>query len=104
MISSYKILNVADAWRTDGPQTWSLDLSPQAYGKTHGGYAGSEGGADNIGFLRVDGTIHGRRVGSRALLAQPGILVAPGVYDGFSLRLVEQAARVEIEATAVVPR
>src|SRR5580692_12544188 len=27
----------------------------------------------------------------RALLAAPGILVAPGVYDGFSLRLVEQA-------------
>ena len=27
----------------------------------------------------------------RALLAKPGILVAPGVYDGFSLRLVEQA-------------
>ncbi len=26
----------------------------------------------------------------RALLAQPGIMVAPGVYDGFSLRLVEQ--------------
>ena len=27
----------------------------------------------------------------RALLAQPGILVCPGVYDGFSLRLVEAA-------------
>jgi 2-methylisocitrate lyase-like PEP mutase family enzyme len=27
----------------------------------------------------------------RSLLAEPGILVAPGVYDGFSLRLVEQA-------------
>lgn len=27
----------------------------------------------------------------RALLAQPGIHIAPGVYDGFSLRLVEQA-------------
>jgi 2-methylisocitrate lyase-like PEP mutase family enzyme len=27
----------------------------------------------------------------RALLTEPGILVAPGVYDGFSLRLVEQA-------------
>ncbi|HWE79085.1 MAG TPA: isocitrate lyase/PEP mutase family protein [Pseudolabrys sp.] len=27
----------------------------------------------------------------KALLAQPGILVCPGVYDGFSLRLVEQA-------------
>src|ERR1700684_2244351 len=27
----------------------------------------------------------------RALLAEPGILIAPGVYDGFSLRLVEQA-------------
>src|SRR5262249_37334765 len=26
----------------------------------------------------------------RALLVQPGIMVAPGVYDGFSLRLVEQ--------------
>jgi 2-methylisocitrate lyase-like PEP mutase family enzyme len=26
----------------------------------------------------------------RALLAAPGILIAPGVYDGFSLRLVEQ--------------
>src|SRR5580698_7221439 len=26
----------------------------------------------------------------KALLAQPGILVCPGVYDGFSLRLVEQ--------------
>ena len=27
----------------------------------------------------------------RALLAEPGILICPGVYDGFSLRLVEQA-------------
>jgi 2-methylisocitrate lyase-like PEP mutase family enzyme len=27
----------------------------------------------------------------RALLAEPGILVCPGVYDGFSLKLVEQA-------------
>ena len=27
----------------------------------------------------------------RALLAAPGIVIAPGVYDGFSLRLVEQA-------------
>lgn len=27
----------------------------------------------------------------RALLAEPGIVVCPGVYDGFSLRLVEQA-------------
>ena len=27
----------------------------------------------------------------RALLAEPGILITPGVYDGFSLRLVEQA-------------
>ena len=26
----------------------------------------------------------------RALLGKPGILVTPGVYDGFSLRLVEQ--------------
>src|SRR6202045_5077916 len=26
----------------------------------------------------------------KALLAQPGIVVCPGVYDGFSLRLVEQ--------------
>lgn len=26
----------------------------------------------------------------RAVLAEPGIMIAPGVYDGFSLRLVEQ--------------
>ncbi len=26
----------------------------------------------------------------RALLAEPGIVIAPGVYDGFSLRLVEE--------------
>ena len=26
----------------------------------------------------------------RAILAEPGIMIAPGVYDGFSLRLVEQ--------------
>ena len=26
----------------------------------------------------------------RALLAEPGIMIAPGVYYGFSLRLVEQ--------------
>jgi 2-methylisocitrate lyase-like PEP mutase family enzyme len=26
----------------------------------------------------------------RALLAEPGIMIAPGVFDGFSLRLVEQ--------------
>lgn len=30
----------------------------------------------------------GRRL--RALLAQPGIIITPGVYDGFSVRLVEQ--------------
>jgi 2-methylisocitrate lyase-like PEP mutase family enzyme len=27
----------------------------------------------------------------RELLAEPGILITPGVFDGFSLRLVEQA-------------
>jgi 2-methylisocitrate lyase-like PEP mutase family enzyme len=27
----------------------------------------------------------------RALLAEPGILITPGIFDGFSLRLVEQA-------------
>ncbi|WP_216851255.1 oxaloacetate decarboxylase [Acidisphaera sp. L21] len=27
----------------------------------------------------------------RAIMAEPGITIAPGVYDGFSLRLVEQA-------------
>jgi 2-methylisocitrate lyase-like PEP mutase family enzyme len=37
---------------------------------------------------RIDTPSPGARL--RALLAEPGIMVAPGAFDGFSLRLVEQ--------------
>ena len=41
----------------------------------------------------MDATVTPKSPGARlrALMAQPGILVCPGVYDGFSLRLVEAA-------------
>lgn len=62
VISSYKILNTASGWNRRNRRTWVVDLSEGAFGTTHTGYDGAEGGADNIGFLRVDGVVHGRRV------------------------------------------
>ena len=40
-------------------------------------------------MTKQDTASPGRRL--RDLLAAPGILVCPGIYDGFSARLVEQA-------------
>ena len=70
IISSYKVLNEKGGWRRLGPTTWAVDLSAGAHGLTHTGYDGAQGGGDNIGFLKVDGTIHGNRVW------QPGDLAA----------------------------
>jgi hypothetical protein len=71
VISSYKVLDVAEGWRSSAPDEWVIDLSADAYGQTHHGYSGAQGGADNIGFLRVDGVLHGMRRRSRAELAAP---------------------------------
>ncbi len=71
VISSYKVLDVAAGWRPSAPNEWAIDLSSEAYGQSHHGYAGTQGGGDNIGFLRVDGVVHGRRLNSRAELAEP---------------------------------
>jgi hypothetical protein len=68
VISSYKLLDVAAGWRQSGPDEWAIDLSTQAFGKTHTGYSGAQGGGDNIGFLRVDGAVHGRLRTSRGEL------------------------------------
>lgn len=62
VISSYTLLNDASAWRQAGPNIWATDLSPRRGAGPERGYDGAQGGADNIGFLRVDGKIHGRRV------------------------------------------
>ena len=70
VISSYKLLNMAGGWKSSGPNEWSIDLSRQAFGMTHSGYAGGQGGDDNIGFLRVDGVVHGQRVDSRSQLGK----------------------------------
>jgi hypothetical protein len=60
VISSYTLLNNASDWRRTGPNLWTTDLTPRrAAGR---GYDGAQGGADNIGFLRIDGVVHGRRV------------------------------------------
>jgi hypothetical protein len=71
VISSYKVLDVAEGWRSSALDEWVIDLSPDAHGQTHHGYSGAQGGADNIGFLRVDGVLHGVRRSSRAELAAP---------------------------------
>jgi hypothetical protein len=60
-ISSYKLLTAAGGWRQAGAGTWSVDLSTANAGVTHYGYDGGQGGGGNIGFLNVDGTVHGRR-------------------------------------------
>jgi hypothetical protein len=71
VISSYKVLNHPGAWQQVDATTWTLDISSDAYGRTHAGYDGSQGGGDNIGFLKVDGKIQGNRVWRTAdLLAE----------------------------------
>jgi hypothetical protein len=39
-----------------------MDLSPTMAGVRHSGYDGAQGGGDNIGFLKIDEVIQGRRV------------------------------------------
>lgn len=62
VISSYKVLNQPGGWRQVDATTWTVDVSSDAGGRTHTGYDGGQGGGDNIGFLKVDGTIQGNRV------------------------------------------
>jgi len=62
VISGYTLLNDRSAWRPVGPNLWVADLAPQRSPSPGRGYDGAQGGADNIGFLRIDGVIHGRRV------------------------------------------
>jgi 2-methylisocitrate lyase-like PEP mutase family enzyme len=38
----------------------------------------------------------------RQLLAQPGLIVAPGAYDGLSAKLIEQAGFDVVYATGAV--
>lgn len=79
VISSYKVLNKPGGWRQIGATTWAADVSTKAIGRTHTGYDGSQGGGDNIGFLKVDGKIHGKRVWAPAdLLEQWDFYCADG--------------------------
>lgn len=70
-ISSYKRLTIEAGWKKFGGSVWSVDLSNEKFGQTHSGYDGAEGGGGNVGFLKVDGTIHGKRVFQRTQLAAP---------------------------------
>lgn len=78
VISGCVDLSDASAWRSAGTGTWVADL-----GARHPGYDGAQGGRDNIGFLKVDGSIRGRRVW------QLGQLRAPWDFhcDGLLLRV-----------------
>lgn len=68
-ISSYKRLTLEAGWKKFGGSVWSIDLSNAKFGQTHLGYDGAEGGGGNVGFLKVDGVFHGKRVFQRAKLA-----------------------------------
>jgi hypothetical protein len=61
-ISSYKLLNNASGWRQADDTTWTIDLSPPMAGIRHSGYDGAQGGGDNVGFLKIDEAIQGKRV------------------------------------------
>ena len=61
-ISSYKLLNNVSGWTPASPGIWRIDLSDAKAGLTHTGYDGAEGGGSNVGFLKIDGVIHGKRV------------------------------------------
>jgi len=61
IVSSYKVLTVPSGWQRVDGTTWSISVSNANAGVTHHGYDGKQGGGANIGFLKVDGQIHGRR-------------------------------------------
>jgi hypothetical protein len=61
-ISSYKLLNRAAGWTQVDDTTWTIDLSPTMHDKSHSGYDGAQGGGGNIGFLKIDEVIRGRRM------------------------------------------
>jgi hypothetical protein len=66
VISGYVDLSGPSAWRSAGGGNWLADL-----GAPHRGYDGAQGGRDNIGFLKVDDTIRGRRVWQLTALRGP---------------------------------
>lgn len=75
-ITSYKNLNIAGGWNNEGGGVWSILLTNAQYGISHDGYDGAQNGATNsgagpgdIGFLKVDGTIFGKRVFTQGDLA-----------------------------------
>lgn len=70
IISSYKLLTDRTGWRQTGAATWTIDISDANANVTHTGYDGRQGGGDNVGFLKIDGAIHGNRVWRRADLAE----------------------------------
>ena len=69
-ISSYKLLNIAAGWTRAEHTVWTIDLSSTMADITHSGYDGAQGGGNNIGFLKIDGVIHGRRMWRLAELAE----------------------------------
>jgi len=71
VISGYKILNTPAGWVQYDADTWSLDFSAGNAGVTYTGYDSAEGHGNGVGFLKVDGVIHGvKRTSLGALVNQ----------------------------------
>lgn len=61
ILSSYKLLDIPTGWTLHAAGVWKIDLANAAHGTTHTGYDGAQGGASNVGFLKVDGVIWGAK-------------------------------------------
>lgn len=68
IISGYKILNTASGWVQHDADTWKVDYSAANSGVTYSGYDSAQGDGD-VGFLKVDGVIHGVKRSTLAGLA-----------------------------------
>ncbi len=76
LVTTYTAVDQPSSWRSLGAGRWSLDLQLRVAGQVRSGYISSW--CTEIGFLRVDGVIHGDRKRSTAALAVPWQFVSSG--------------------------
>lgn len=68
MITAYKYVQGEQCWRPVGDGLWEVDIRAANLGRTHHGYVSTW--TTEIGFLKVDGRIHGDRKTASAALVE----------------------------------
>jgi hypothetical protein len=76
LVTTYTFVDQPSSWRALGDGRWSLDLQPRRAAELRNGYVSSW--STEIGFLRVDGVIHGDRKRTTAALTAPWQFVSSG--------------------------